>query len=1263
MKHLQFKFSGIFSLLLLLLVGAGVVSLPATAQTINATLGGIVADPTGARIPGATVMLINQATKGIRKVTSNGEGLFVFSSIPAGTYTLKITEEGFETFLERDIELNPNDDRRLNNIAMKIGKSATTVIVKAQSQDAVNVTGERGSLITSEDISRLSTEGRDVSELLGTQPGFSMYSTGLDNQSASKSVVGSYQGMGNFVGNGSPANGASMISDGANVTDPGNESGQTQTVNMDMVAEVKIDASNFGADTAKGPIVITAVGKSGSQNYHGSVYAYGRTAGMNAEDWFFKYEHLPKIDDHYIYPGFSISGPVPSFGTSFNHDKKLVFWIGGEDYIQRNVYSYGNAFDSFIAALVPTQNMRNGDFSQAELANYLGTSVSDIVKNCNPTSSSTLANFVNICWEPDGSGYSNGQLTVPMDPGAKAMMSVIPLPTQPTVNDVNWTTENLENVDSWQARTRVDYAMSDNNKIYGVFDMEPGNTTHIPEQIYYSPAGSSANGMGGIDTPGKLSSKNTSNTGNADYTHIFNHALTNEVFAAVSYVANYFSADDESALLRTTINYPYSGIYPNASKQYPQLDDYGHDGLPLGLFPDFSNGDYKSRKFLPNAGDNLTWVLGSHTLKFGTYGERIVADQTDLNAITNGEIQQYYLGTTITDATGTHAVPQCIGSGCHGNYLADFMLGDIDTFVQESFNPNTNLYYWNVDFFGTDTWQVTKALTLDYGLRVEHYGPWTDSHSLGIAVFEPSLYAQNQAQAFSDCTTTVYPYGTNSTYILPKNCSDLPGLTWHARNSSIPKSGAASTLAFLSPRFGVAYDVFGNGKTVLRGGWGAYRSHDSWNDFSPAAATAQGVVLTQVGGSGITLAGVDASGGNGNSSTLGGSFSALDPTDSEQPVTYNYSFTIAQNFPRNAQLQVAYVGNQSSHLLTDNMSTTIDAGNIQNVNAIKIGGMFQPDPNQFDGPSYNQVLVPQSASAQQQDDFRPYPFYGTLLVPRHIAYANYNGLQASFTKQRGALVYGLNYTWSKALGIRGAYNNGWSIDPTNLRNNYGPLVFDRSQVIAATYSYSHGAAHVENKALRIALSNWMISGITNWQTGPNLQAAYSPDFNLQGTIGGQGGTNTATANVTNLTMLGTPDVVLQPKLTCNPTQGLHARQFVNGNCFALEPYGVNGPSNFPYVHGPAYFNSDLTLQRQVELGGSRNLQFRVAGFNFLNHPLVSFTSRFPNEVNLFLNGATAATTTLGSSTTNCSQDGSNCFGYAGYKEGRRVVELSVKYNY
>lgn len=1293
-----------FSCLAIFLALLCCASVSSFAQTTSASLNGVIADSTGARIPGAAVVLRNTKTRDTRRGVSSGTGLFQFNAVPAGTYTITVTMKGFETLVTKDVELHPNDNVNLAELHMKVGAEEVSVTVEANTDIATS--GERSSLITAKDIEKLSTVGRDVSELLRTQAGFAVLQSGLDNSSGSSAeVVGAYSGLANYVGNGATANGASIISDGANVTDPGNGAGQTQTVNMDMVQEVKIETSNFGADTAKGPTVITAVGKSGGSSFHGNLRVNARTYQLNGQDWFQKFNGFAQIKDHYLYPGVEIGGPIIFPHSNFNHNRKLTFEFGAEDYVQRNVYAYGSLPKSLLEGLVPTKRMLNGDFSQGALAEYLGVSAQDITGTGNYgagcAANGLLSTYLHVCAAvstKNATNLANAQYpgSVPyIDAGAEALLRAYYEPNCTTtdlmscpgpgrtINFYNTQTLNLENPDSHQFRTRIDLNINDANKLHGTYNGQFGTTSHIPESIYYSPGTSGSAYLGGADTPGKVNSYAASHLVSLNYVHIFNSKITNEAFAGMSMVSNRYQSGNQSLLTRQYWNYPYGGIYPTASNQLPQVATYsaGSAILPFAITPDFSYGPYLSRKFLPSAGDNFSWVIKNHTLKLGVYLENDTANQTDLSPLTNGQIATYYENQPSNGG--------CNGEfqGCAENYLADFFAGYVGTFTQQNFNAQTDLDYWSVSWFATDSYKLTRRLTIDYGVRFDHLGPWQDKHGLGMATFFPNLY-------YTDPKNTANPDGSLFE----------PGVRWHGGNhatngnagyGNVPNSGVPSRWAFVSPRVGFAFDAKGDGTTILRGGWGMYRAHDSWNDFTGPAATSQGLVTSSAGGSptqgSVLLHDIsaanqtfrcDLSQQNGCPSVL-----LLDPTDDQQPLTETYSFSVSQRMAFGSVFDIAYVGNQSSHLLTDNASTNVvQSQDLRDVNPVPIGSFFRPDPNPT-SVNFGQVPNPASILQVYQNDYRPFPAYTHIGVPRHIAYANYNALQASWNRQRGRLNYGLNYTFSKSLGIRGAYNNGIAGDPTNLRANYGPLAFDRTSIVAASYSYDEGVHfHFKHGVFNGLTNRWFISGITNLQSGPNIQAVYQPNLNFSGYATSSYGGNTcapliagnATAcQISSQQILGTADVLLQPILRSadgcpsgDPTTNLAKNQFINGKCFGVGPAGVNGPTNLGYIRGPAFFNTDLTIQKTVPLKREgQNLQFRLAGFNFLNHPLTSFSSRFPSEANLRFydpnNVGFGGVQLLSGFNPNgsCSAAGSQCFGYAGFKTGRRVLEISARYNF
>jgi hypothetical protein len=1251
MSFLRLKYLVLAILLLM------VFSAPSGAQTASGTISGFVDDPSGALIPGAKVILTNKATQDKRSTASNSAGFFNFTAVPPGTYSLAVQHQGFETFQENDIVLHPGDPRSLTDIKLKIGAVQDTVSVTA-AQSTILTSGERSALITADDIKHLPVEGRDVTELIKTLPGFAQIAqgTGADNLAPDPGVVGGQTGS--YAANGVSPEGISIVSDGVNITDPGNGSSSDQVINMDNVQEVTIQTSNFGADSAKGPIVINAVGKSGGAEYHGGLYTYGRTYQMNTQDWFSKHEGDAKPQDRYIYPGGNIGGPVRIPGTNFNHNKKLTFFAGAEDYIQKNVYAYGSAANATINALVPTANMRKGNFTPEELSNYFGGN------DC-----STY--YANICSVPqgntpgaspnakgiqggDGPPIVNGNIpSIALDPGAMAMInSLVPLPNRTPIlentggtaagNSIfNFQQVNLQDNSSYQARVRVDYAVSDNSKFYVAYDFQHSNSRN-PQQLFYSPQQS----FGEVDTPGGILAEDFSHTASINFTRVLTNSLTNEFYAGISLNLSHNSPGIKGSNLSSAIGYPYSGIYSN-NLQYPQFDDYGNNGLPLALFPDYSSPLFQ-HKFVPNGGDNLTKVIRTHTIKVGAYMERATNNQTDLNTASNGQIEQYYEGPV--GSSGRIYEPDLPGSNnayanypSPGNNLAAFMLGEVFQFNQYNFETNSDLYYWTVDTYATDSWKLNKQLTLDYGFRLGHVGPWEDAHGLGMSVWNPALYASQ--------VTVTNQNQFNSTVA-------NPGFTWHAIDKNVPNSGAGSTSVFFSPRFGLAYDVFGNGKTFVRGGIGAYRSHDSWNDVNLTQATSQGQIYATVGGGGILLRDISAlanlgavSGAGGNStfpSTAGTAF-GLASGDHEQPLTYTYSFTLSQQVNAATLFELAYQGSQGSNLLTQWQQGL--PGDIENINSLAIGSLFKPNP------LTGQFANPATISTQVVNNYRPYPYYSQVNVARHILYSDYNAMQASIKKSQGRAQYGVNYTWSKNMGIFGAYDTGIMIDSRNIRPNYGPLAYDRSHVVNATYSYNVGTWVHGSRLLRGLGNLWEISGLVNIQSGPNAQRVLNPNFNLGGLTGSAIQTLDG-YGINSQTFLGTPDVVLEPKLTCNPGAGVNHSQheYLNRSCFALPDFGVNGPASEPYVHTPGYFNTDVRLGKDFKVGEKRDFQFQFSAFNAINRANYSFSSKFQTEQELLF---TQKPGTTGLQNTAPPAD----FGFAQFRFGRRVSEITMKYNF
>ncbi|HEV2577648.1 MAG TPA: carboxypeptidase-like regulatory domain-containing protein [Acidobacteriaceae bacterium] len=1220
----------------------------ALAQVGTAALSGLVQDPTGAAVPAATVTLQNAQTSQQRTLHSNGAGAFTFSSVPNGDYKLTVSHAGFQSYTRTGIHLDPGDNISLTDVQLSIGAETQSVTVTSTVAGIPLDNGQISSTITANDLERLSVVGRDATELQKILPGFAIRNLGPQNTAPDFSQVTVGQPT-PYASNGAPVAGITLKLDGANLTDAGNFGSNLQNINDGFVSEVQVQTSNFGADQSNGPVVIQGATKSGTSAYHGSLYTYARTSVLNSNDWLAKYNGIARPNDRFVYPGGTISGPIP-------HSRKLTFLAGAEVDAQRNVFAYGSAGSAIIHALVPTAAMRKGDFSQASLNAFLG-----------PMATNGNYGTFNVAptrGDDDTDITTTGNIAPWLNPGAMAIVNgTLPLPTRLTGTDgYNYDQLDLVNNNVNQYVGRVDYAISPRNLFFARYSFEKSRDGQ-PLVPYYEPTSV----MGEVNTPGYgINNDIWVHSAAANYVTVFTPTLTNELYLTITSFVQSFDARQIAALQKSAINYPYNGAFDNGDTQYPQLGTYTtYGGLPLGLWPDYSNNPLELKKLQPNVGDNITKVWGTHTVKFGIFSQKTINNQTATNPSTNGIIQDYYYGgagSYFADYNGTYPDGSPAYGLPHfnsGNALANFFEGQIQDWHQQNFNPYTNLYFWNTDFYGQDTWRITHNFVATYGLRVSHEGAWQDAHGIGASIWNPALY-----------TTAKNP-----------TTNPLPGFTWHGLNKSIPNSGVGNTPIFWEPRFGFALDVFSNGKTVVRGGVGAYRFHDSVVDVTSMFAQAENVRYTDLQGFGDnTLEGVNTlhlnpvtygnAGGTETSIPLTTVY-GLDPTDNKEPVTNNYSLSIAQQMPKNWIMQVSYVGNNSNSLMDNGTTQTVV---LDNVNAIPVGYLFTPAAaTAINNQSGYQACNPKGCTPQQAASLdslfnypgdksyqsaRPYPNYSQILVPHHNTFANYNALQVEAIKQIGRLNFNANYTFSKALGILGSsadFNWTAGIDPFNLYANYGPMNFDRTQILNLSYSYQTGK-FTDQHMLGGFINNWLISGITNISSGPNMQTGVSasPGYYVQGVIG----SGASQYGVSNTTILGTPDVNLQPVLKCNPKSGLSSHQYLNGSCFALPALGTNGPAIEPYAHGPAFFNSDLTLEKGFSIGGERHLRIRYAAFNFLNHPLNSFGTGYASQTTLQLSD-TSANATPQTATYNPATG----FGSAPQKLGRRLSEVSLKFDF
>jgi len=1007
--------------------------------------------------------------------------------------------------------------------------------------------------------------------------------------------------------------------DGANLVDPGNAGTQIANINQDMVSEVKVLMSSYSAEYAKGPVIFQAFSKSGGNAFHGEGYLYARNSALNSDDAYAHSQGIPNSNEHYYYMGGNIGGPILLPFTDFNKSrKKLFFWAG---------YEYMNQHPAAtpINYNVPTSEQLSGDFSEKMINGVPGSTP---VASCG--SNTTLLGCLSSggVWQYAYSSAYNlpGNAVNSVMPasdndsnigGIAALMPKANISPSAANGWNNYQYISTVPQNRWEATGKVDYAISDNTKLSVSYTRQIENDQH-PVGVWWTPPWT-------LPYPSNVIAPTTSQEVMANLTHVFSPTTTNEfVFTLARYI-NPSSLANPKAVDRAALGFNVKGLFGHTTSQIPNIE-----GPWGGAFPNieefsfdggFQGNAFGAIKRDPALYDNFTKVIGSHTLKAGFYWDTSENIQSS-GGLSPGDNGTYNLGW---------------GPNSSGNVVADFLLGRTGNYQQVSSFPTNDLKFHQWSIYAQDSFKANRQLTLNYGLRFDHVGQWYGTPE-GFQVWQPSTYVNN-----------VYT-GTPGNGSLLTAAPNNAGLSWHALNSSIPLSGMPSPLFYYEPRVGLAYDVFGTGKTVLRSGFAVFHYQIS-TQVSDAANGPEGsfTFTTPAVQTGYAQIDSGATGFTPPSSVAqnGATVYGLLPGDNKTPLTMNYNVTVSQALPWRSVLEVSYVGNKSQN-------EWIDGGNgkVGDQNNIYPGTFFLPDPSPATSnknylmelspsapsctsatPKNNQPLVcagpfgPNYQLTFNSNDYRPLNAYQDIYQLYHGSSANYNSLQVSWQKQSGPVTFLTNYTFSKVLGIRDGQTdngpgNGTVVDPFSIRNNYGPLAYDHTHILNFSYVWNMPKFIHGNHILQGAANGWQLSGYTTYQSGATLQPNVNGNLNATYSGGLTMPTNAMpdlpdnsillpsglkATNISTSTWFGSSSYnLLMPTLLCNPAKGLPSGHYFNPSCFGMPAYGQQGPLEWPYMRGPAYFDSDLAVFKNFKITERQKLQFRLSAINFLNHPLSQF---------------------------------------------------------
>jgi len=1156
------------------------------AQQLTGTLSATVTDAAGAVVPNAKVTMKNESSGDIRTTVSNGSGYFTVTAVQPGSYRVSIEAPGFKTWEQTGIVFAQGDSRTLASVKLEVGQVSETVEIKAGADVVIPDNSEVSTTLNTELIEDVPILGRDAGELLKVMPGMALTSGLSQGSGFNDKVVGTNNGpVGAYSSNGTQPYGAmAYMLDGANLVDPGNAGTQIANINQDMVSEVKVLMSSYSAEYAKGPVIFQAFSKSGGNAFHGEGYLYARNSALNSDDAYAHSQGIPNSNEHYYYMGGNVGGPILLPFTDFNKSrKKLFFWAG---------YEYMNQHPAAtpINYNVPTLEQRGGDFSENTINGQPGGSSSALLKQ------------LQSVWQyayaiPNGLPTGTNTMTpANYDPNIGGILGTMPKPNISPSAANGW--NNYQYISTvpqnrWEATGKVDYAISDNTKLTASYSRQIENDQH-PIGVWWTPPWT-------LPYPSNVIAATTSQEVMANLTHVFSPTTTNEfVFTLARYI-NPSTLANPKAVDRTNLGFNVKGLFGHTTSQipnfqgpwggaFPNIEEFSFDG-------GFNGNAFGATKRDPALYDNFTKVIGSHTLKAGFYWDTSENIQSSggLGVSDNGN---YNLGW---------------GSNSSGNVVADFLLGRTGSYQQVSSFPTNDLKFHQWSIYAQDSFKANRQLTLNYGLRFDHVGQWYGTPQ-GFQVWNPATYVN----------------GPNA----PANT----GLLWHQLDSRIPLSGLVSPLFYYEPRVGLAYDIFGNGKTVLRSGFAVFHYQIS-TQVADAATGPEGSFTYTTQGTTTGYAQIN-SGGTGftppsSVAQNGATVYGLQQGDNKTPLTMNWNVTISQALPWRSVLEVSYVANKSQNEWIDGTN-----GKLGDLNNIPAGGFFSADPVKglkITPSSPNCIATnpllnftgcnAHYTTAFNSNDYRPLNNYQDIYLLSHGSYANYNSLQVSWQKQSGPIVFLTNYTFSKVLGIRDGQTdngpgNGTVVDPFSIQNNYGPLAYDHTHILNFSYVWKMPKFIHGNRILAGAANGWQLSGYTTYQSGPVLQPSMGGNMNAVF----PGGLTTPLVGAPDLpnnaillpnglyanamspsTWFGSSSYnLIQPVVTCDPRKHASGAYF-NPNCFAPPQFlGQQGTLNMPYMRGPAYFDSDLGLYKNFQISERQKLQFRVSATNWLNHPLPQF---------------------------------------------------------
>ncbi|MEK7750676.1 MAG: TonB-dependent receptor [Acidobacteriota bacterium] len=1133
-KHLALRTFAI------VLLAALLATLVAQGQTVTGAITGTVVDNSGAVVLGADVMLVNEATGATRRAVTKETGTFIFVAVPPATYTIAVEMAGFRRHERTGIILPANERLALGNIELSLGQVTETVTVVAQGAGVNTESADNTALLSQSQLRDVMIRGRDVMNLLKILPGVSQLAGGAD------SLGGRYGSTSPFI-SGTRSRWNNITLDGQQAGDIHLLEAFSSTTSVDAMAEVKVVMNAYLPEYGPNPGgSVTMITKSGTKEFHGNAYWFKRHENLNAKDFFANRSGLQKPIYRFSNFGFTLGGPA-YIPNKFNRNKdKLFFFYSHEEWRTR-------VPQSLLRFTMPTELERRGDFSQTlDQSNRLVT-VNDPL-----TGRPFPGNVI-----PANRIYHDGQ----------ALLNVLPLPNSldrtRTLGAYNYEFQDFQDVPKRGQMLKLDIRPTDRDTI-----------TLRPKR-WWANTGAYTALAGFFGVPLAYHHyRYEHRAANVSWTRIISPSVVNE-FTAGFWGAKELGFPQQEGefdpMLRST-----HGI---ALKQFsPQNNPYGF--IPEMIFsgiPSPPNFTIDARTPI-DCGDevfqlsnSLSVIKRGHTWKFGFYLQRNWSSE----------------GIRANSFNGRLDFGRDVNNPLDANWpFATALLGNFRSYTEPTAKVRASGKSMLVEWFAQDTWKATRRLTLSYGARFSWLTPYRLRTGQGAALaldryvfskaprlYEPAINPAGRREARDPVSGVFVPAVFIGAFV--PGSGDPANGTVMGTDSTYPEGFRVQQPVQVAPRFGFAYDVFGGGRTAIRGGFGINkRALESSGDYINPAATNPPVIFSPQ----IFYGSMD---------TFLGASGALFPSainawqrDDIVPSSYNWSFGIQQNIGLATMLDVAYIGNVGRHLLQ-----------VVNLNTLPYGARFLPQNADPTGPT----------RALPDDFFRPYPGYGGISYRETAGTSNYNALQVAANRRfaRGAQ-FGLAYTWSKAMGTSAQDGGGIARYISPRVWNYGPLNYDQTHMLVLNYLWDLPKATKlwNNAVVRHVLDNWQVSGITTFASGVpggiGLSTTDGADIS-----GGGDGTRVV--------------VVAAPQL---PRGERSFDRWFNTAAFARPARGTFGNAAATSFRGPGINNWDATLMKNFPLKSeTRFLRLRCELYNTFNHTQfsgVDSTARFDpagNQVN------------------------------------------------